>query len=68
MAKCKTPGCKTRGDHSRGVCQPCYITYSNHVRTGKITWAELEAARVVLPTSRKQDTPAHKAIYKILSQ
>lgn len=66
--QCKTTGCKNAGDHARGVCHECYITYSNFVRGGKVTWAELESSGIVNATTRRRDTPAHKVIYKLLAE
>jgi hypothetical protein len=41
--------CRKRVCVARGVCERCYGRHRLAVRSGKTTWAELEAAGLVLP-------------------
>lgn len=49
--KNSTPKCLRCGvmARTRGVCVKCYDHYRNLVRDGETTWADLEAAGLVLP-------------------
>lgn len=41
-SNCLTPGCKKKGDHSRGNCADCYERYRLAVKNGETTWQALE--------------------------
>lgn len=60
---CLIEGCDRPGDHSRGLCRQCYEIASKAVRTGKVTWDQLVAAKMALPP-HKPRTPFAKALAK----
>jgi hypothetical protein len=42
-------GCKKNPVNARGLCQRCYARWYHRVKTGKTTWAALEASGLALP-------------------
>jgi hypothetical protein len=55
--KCLTEGCE-RSAVARGLCRSCYQIARNHVKSGKITWKELEASGYVQVATK---TNSHKS-------
>jgi len=45
---CRKRGCDRTGDHSRGLCEPCYRATAKYVAERVTTWSRLEAQGKVL--------------------
>lgn len=51
-SKCLVPNCKGKVK-TRGLCPTCYGSARHLVRTGKVTWAGMEARGVIAPVKGK---------------
>lgn len=53
------PKCVVTGEPavSRGLCARCYQAASSLVKSGKVTWEELEARGLALPSTRADAGP-----------
>lgn len=55
---CKTPGCGRSNPRSRGLCASCIVAAWRMVRSGEITWDELERMGLSTPTNEGNYRPS----------
>jgi len=64
--KCKTRRCK-RNAGRRGLCGACYMVLYRMAKTGKTTWARLEAKGIALPANPGPTSELRRSVDRALS-
>jgi hypothetical protein len=56
--KCLNPNCQNKAG-CRGLCIPCYNMASTMIKSGAVTWAELEKHKKCIPSIKGRKEVIH---------